>query len=149
MYHDFLYRQAGRFQKLLRPPHARRSNPLGLLQAAWSSLVPEGGEGGVYPGTRGQMCVSVERAVIMSTGRGPHLPSGEAIRKMQGTESASIRTLAEAERDHILDVLHQVAGVVGGRNGAASRLGLPRTTLLYRMRKLGIRREESGLVGNA
>ena len=49
-----------------------------------------------------------------------------------------IRTLADAERAHILKVLQQVGGVVGGRNGAAVRLGLPRTTLILRMRRLGI-----------
>ena len=48
------------------------------------------------------------------------------------------RTLAEAERVHIVDVLGQTRGVVGGRGGAAARLGMKRTTLLYRMQKLGI-----------
>jgi formate hydrogenlyase transcriptional activator len=48
------------------------------------------------------------------------------------------KALAEAERGHILGVLEQTKGVVSGPNGAASRLGLPRTTLTYRMHKLGI-----------
>jgi formate hydrogenlyase transcriptional activator len=48
------------------------------------------------------------------------------------------QTLAEAERSHILGVLEQTNGVVSGPNGAASRLGLPRTTLTYRMQRLGI-----------
>jgi hypothetical protein len=48
------------------------------------------------------------------------------------------QTLAEAERSHILGVLEQTRGVVSGPNGAASRLGLPRTTLTYRMHRLGI-----------
>jgi formate hydrogenlyase transcriptional activator len=52
-----------------------------------------------------------------------------------------IRTLAEAERDHIMEALRQVDWVVGGRRGAAARLGLPRTTLISRMQKLGIVRE--------
>jgi formate hydrogenlyase transcriptional activator len=51
---------------------------------------------------------------------------------------SAIRTLADAERDHIQHVLKQVSGVVGGREGAAAKLGVARTTLLYRMRKLGI-----------
>ena len=51
-------------------------------------------------------------------------------------------TLADAERAHILEVLRQVDWVVGGRRGAAVRLGLPRTTLLHRMHKLGIVPEE-------
>ena len=55
------------------------------------------------------------------------------------------RTLVEAEREHILEVLRQVDWVVGGRRGAAVRLGLPRTTLMHRMRRLGIVAEESRL----
>jgi transcriptional regulator with GAF, ATPase, and Fis domain len=47
-------------------------------------------------------------------------------------------TLAELEREHILQVLTETNGLVGGQDGAAARLGIPRTTLLYRMRKLGI-----------
>ena len=55
------------------------------------------------------------------------------------------RTLVEAEREHILEVLRQVDWVVGGRRGAAVRLGLPRTTLMHRMRRLGIVAEEARL----
>ena len=57
----------------------------------------------------------------------------------QPAASASVsRTLAIAEREHILEVLKQTDGLIGGSHGAASRLGLPRTTLVYKMRKLGI-----------
>jgi len=52
-----------------------------------------------------------------------------------------VRTLADAERAHILETLRQTSGVVGGANGAAARLGLPRTTLLAKMQKLGLSRE--------
>jgi formate hydrogenlyase transcriptional activator len=54
------------------------------------------------------------------------------------TPGTTTRTLAEAERAHIIDVLNRAGGIVGGREGAAARLGVARTTLLYRMRKLGI-----------
>ena len=47
-------------------------------------------------------------------------------------------TFADAARNHILEVLEQTGWMIGGRNGAAARLGLPRTTLIYKMRKLGI-----------
>jgi Bacterial regulatory protein, Fis family len=57
--------------------------------------------------------------------------------------AATSRTLAEAEREHILEVLKQTDWLIGGRDGAATRLGLPRTTLVYRMRKLGIERGRS------
>lgn len=52
--------------------------------------------------------------------------------------TAQGRTLAEAERDHIVEVLRHAGGVISGQNGAAARLGMKRTTLQYRMRKLGI-----------
>src|SRR5580658_4520670 len=54
------------------------------------------------------------------------------------TASKPEATVARAQRDHILEVLRKTGWVVGGRDGAAARLGVPRTTLLYRMRKLGI-----------
>jgi formate hydrogenlyase transcriptional activator len=96
-----------------------------------------------WPGNIRELQNIVERAVIMSSGPNLDIPFGELNRTAKAdmvhddTPSPS-RTLAEAERDHILDVLRQARGVVGGRNGAAIRLGLPRTTLLCRMRKLGI-----------
>jgi formate hydrogenlyase transcriptional activator len=47
-------------------------------------------------------------------------------------------TLEDAQRSHILQTLQQTGGVLGGRNGAAARLGLPRTTLMAKMKRLGI-----------
>jgi formate hydrogenlyase transcriptional activator len=52
--------------------------------------------------------------------------------------------LAQVERDHILRVLEASDWVVGGRNGAAERLGMKRTSLVYRMRKLRIHRPQGG-----
>jgi len=91
-----------------------------------------------WPGNVRELQNIVERAVIISPGPDLRLPSGEPRRALKQNEPASIRTLAEAEREHIVQVLQETRGVVGGRNGAAARLGLPRTTLIFRMRKLGI-----------
>jgi formate hydrogenlyase transcriptional activator len=55
----------------------------------------------------------------------------------QSSESVAT-TLAEADREHILETLNQTNWLIGGQAGAANRLGLPRTTLIYKMRKLGI-----------
>ena len=55
----------------------------------------------------------------------------------QSSESDA-RTLADADREHILETLKQTSWMIGGQDGAANRLGLPRTTLIYKMRKLGI-----------
>jgi formate hydrogenlyase transcriptional activator len=65
-------------------------------------------------------------------------PIGELERLSHHMGSYSNRTLAQAQRDHILEALRKTGWVVGGRDGAAARLGVPRTTLLYRMRRLGI-----------
>jgi formate hydrogenlyase transcriptional activator len=55
--------------------------------------------------------------------------------------AGSPTTLAAAEREHILRVLRESHGVIGGPHGAAARLGLKRTTLSSKMRKLGITRQ--------
>jgi len=54
--------------------------------------------------------------------------------------AASASTLEEAEREHILRAPKDTRCVIGGAAGAAARLGMKRTTLQYRMKKLGIRR---------
>jgi transcriptional regulator with GAF, ATPase, and Fis domain len=104
-----------------------------------------------WPGNIRELQNFVERAVIMSPGPVLRPPSGDLKLLVQHSVLTVIPTLAQAERDHILQVLKQVGGVVGGREGAAARLGLPRTTLLYRMRKLGIRhrRSEGGTLHDA
>ena len=55
----------------------------------------------------------------------------------------AISGLAEVERDHIIRALKASNWVVGGRNGAAARLGMRRTSLVYRMQKLGISRQQA------
>jgi formate hydrogenlyase transcriptional activator len=64
--------------------------------------------------------------------------------RTQNGGSAPVRTLADAERAHITAALHETNWVVGGRRGAADRLGLPRTTLITMMRRHGIFRETLG-----
>jgi formate hydrogenlyase transcriptional activator len=95
-----------------------------------------------WPGNIRELQNVLERAVIMSSGPELRLPPMELQRLVQSDAPQPVRTLAEAERAHILEALRQVNWIVAGRNGAASRLGLPRTTLLHRMRKLGIKLEK-------
>jgi formate hydrogenlyase transcriptional activator len=92
-----------------------------------------------WPGNIRELQNSIERAVVLSTDAvlRPTLSELNQMTKQQPSAAAA-RTLAEAEREHILDVLKQTDGLIGGMHGAASRLGLPRTTLVYKMRKLGI-----------
>jgi formate hydrogenlyase transcriptional activator len=91
-----------------------------------------------WPGNIRELQNFIERAVILSDGPVLRPPLGELKVLTNHTAPSSVRTLAEAERDHIVDALRQAQGVVGGRRGAAARLGVKRTTLLYRMQKLGI-----------
>src|SRR5690349_6644209 len=80
----------------------------------------------------------IERAVVLSPGSVLRPTLSELKHMTKQAPAAAARTLAEAEREHILDVLKQTEGLIGGLHGAAARLGLPRTTLVYKMRKLGI-----------
>ena len=90
-----------------------------------------------WPGNVRELRNFIERAVIHSSGPRLEIPP-EEFRADSDAKAATTQTLADAERSHILSVLDQTNGVVSGRNGAALRLGLPRTTLMYRMHKLGI-----------
>ena len=93
-----------------------------------------------WPGNVRELQNLIERSVILSTGA---VLSGSRP-DLTGTLKLSAHvTLAEAERSHILQTLQVTEGVVGGPDGAAARLGLPRTTLISKMRRLRIRRGEA------
>jgi formate hydrogenlyase transcriptional activator len=102
-----------------------------------------------WPGNIRELQNVVERAVIISSGPNLEIPSGVLERIVAGDTPMLTRTLDEVQREHILEALRQSGGVLGGRNGAAVRLGLPRGTLQYRMRKLGIAQDRVVRVGNA
>ena len=100
-----------------------------------------------WPGNIRELQNVIERGVIITTGSvlsrqtTELLTSGEAApaRSPALSEATSIRrTMADAEREHITAVLGATNWVVGGPNGAAAQLGLPRTTLMSRMQRLGI-----------
>jgi formate hydrogenlyase transcriptional activator len=93
-----------------------------------------------WPGNIRELQNFIERAMILSPGPAlrPALDGLRPMRTVARADASAVRTLAEAQREHIVDAIHQAGGVVGGRTGAAARLGIARTTLLYRMRKLGI-----------
>src|SRR4051812_2664897 len=90
-----------------------------------------------WPGNVRELQNSIERAVLFSAGPVLRLPLTFMQPAHQQSEAVS-RTLADADREHILETLEQTRWMIGGQDGAASRLGLPRTTLIYKMRKLGI-----------
>src|SRR5712671_391343 len=95
-----------------------------------------------WPGNVRELQNVIERSVILSTGAVLNGSLPELTDTTQaGSKSAELFapvTLKEVERSHILQTLQQTKGVVGGQNGAAVRLGLPRTTLITKMKRLGI-----------
>jgi formate hydrogenlyase transcriptional activator len=99
-----------------------------------------------WPGNVRELQNFIERSVILSKGA---VLNGSLPELTYKNLSAPV-TLEEAERSHILQTLQQTAGAVGGPNGAAVRLGLPRTTLIAKMQRLGINRGRlSALPGRA
>ena len=91
-----------------------------------------------WPGNIRELQNLIERAVVFSPESVLRLPLMDLRQISKESSATASRTLADAEREHILDVLKQSDGQIGGQQGAATRLGLPRTTLIYKMRKLGI-----------
>jgi formate hydrogenlyase transcriptional activator len=88
-----------------------------------------------WPGNVRELQNFIERSVILSTGA---VLTGSLPELTVTAKFSAPVTLQEAERSHILQTLQQTEGVVGGRNGAAARLGLPRTTLIAKMKRLGV-----------
>lgn len=108
-------------------------------------------EGHDWPGNVRELQNVVDRALILSPGDTLELdPSFLAVANPPSEESAPVvetaapasprRTLAEAERDHIIVVLEDCGWKINGKGNAAERLGVHPSTLRHRMKKLGIRR---------
>jgi len=96
-----------------------------------------------WPGNIRELQNLVERAVILSRGSTLEIPLAELKQPVKTAVYVNGGiTLEHVERDHILKVLDDAKWVIGGPTGAAARLGLNRTTLNHRMRKLGIMRPQ-------
>jgi len=91
-----------------------------------------------WPGNVRELENVIERAVILSSGPELRVPVAELSRPALCADSWKPQTLEEAERAHILATLKKTRWVLAGPNGAAIRLGLNRSTLQFRMKKLGI-----------
>jgi len=89
-----------------------------------------------WPGNIRELENVIERSVILSQGRELQVPVAELRERAEAP--APLPSLEQAEREHILRALRETGGRVGGKDGAAARLGLKRTTLQSRMGKLGI-----------
>jgi formate hydrogenlyase transcriptional activator len=94
-----------------------------------------------WPGNVRELQNFIERAVILSPDSILRAPTTELEPfHSAGESNVPLNGLREVERDHILRALEASKWVIGGGNGAAHRLGMKRTSLVYRMKKLRIRR---------
>ena len=94
-----------------------------------------------WPGNIRELQNLIERSVILSKGPVLQVPlAGLNSSNGASPDGAGRRTLEEAEREHILATLKETKWLVSGPRGAAARLGMNRSTLQFRMKKLGILR---------
>jgi formate hydrogenlyase transcriptional activator len=116
--------------------HARRMNkPIETIPTKTMRALASLG----WPGNVRELENFIERCVILSDGSVLNAPLAELI---VSEDSQSEATLERLEREHIVRVLRETNGKIGGPRGAAARLGLKRTTLQSMMHRLGISREE-------
>jgi formate hydrogenlyase transcriptional activator len=91
-----------------------------------------------WPGNVRELQNFIERAVILTPGSVLRPPLAELKEAVVETYSSELSTLEEMEREHVLRAIRASNWKIGGPNGAAARLGMKRTTLAYRIRKLNI-----------
>ena len=92
-----------------------------------------------WPGNIRELENVIERAVILSPGSVLRVPLGDLRSRISpGHRSEKPHTIADVEREHIRAVLKETRWVLSGPSGAATRLGLNRSTLYFRMKRLGI-----------
>jgi formate hydrogenlyase transcriptional activator len=93
-----------------------------------------------WPGNVRELENFIERSVILTEGTTLSVPLSELRPVYEGPRHDA--TLESLEREHILRMLRETGGVISGMNGAATRLGMKRTTLQSRMQKMGITRAD-------
>src|SRR4029077_13395273 len=91
-----------------------------------------------WPGNVRELQNFIERAVILSPGTSLRAPLDELRQETVQSSQIHLSTLEQMEREHVLRALRESNWVTGGAKGAAAKLGMKRTTLAYRIRKLGI-----------
>jgi DNA-binding NtrC family response regulator len=94
-----------------------------------------------WPGNIRELQNLIQRCVILTNSPVLRVPLGELIRS--NAKPSSGKLSPEVERELILQALKEAGGVIGGASGAANRLGLKRTTLYSKMKKLNISPNES------
>ncbi len=91
-----------------------------------------------WPGNVRELQNFIERAVILSPGSILRAPLAELKQATVPAPTSRLSSLEEVEREHVLRAIRESNWVIGGPHGAAARLGMKRTTLAYRIRKLNI-----------
>jgi formate hydrogenlyase transcriptional activator len=94
-----------------------------------------------WPGHVRELENFIERAVILTRGSTLNAPI-QGLRAAAPAAAAPVLTLEDSEREHILKILRESKGVLSGSGGAAEFLGLKRSTLQGKMKKLGISRND-------
>ena len=94
-----------------------------------------------WPGNVRELENFIERAVILTSGSDLRVPLSE-LKSLSAPPNGSLKTLEDAEREHILKALREAKWTIGGSGGAAAKLGMKRTTLQSKMQKLGIVRPQ-------
>jgi len=110
-----------------------RKDLRGVSVASMASLLDY-----AWPGNIRELQNVLERAVILARGRELEVRVGSPVNTRRVSPLRSVGTLEDVQRAHIRAVLESTNGVVAGPNGAAARLGVKRSTLIFRMKKLGI-----------
>jgi formate hydrogenlyase transcriptional activator len=125
--HYFVSRLARRMRKNIKtiPKHAMEV----LTNASW-------------PGNVRELENFIERAVILTQGSELNVPIAELKNVMRAPLTGSVSTFHDAERQAIIDALRAASGKLAGAGGAAERLGLKRTTLQNKIRRLQIARSD-------
>jgi formate hydrogenlyase transcriptional activator len=123
----------GLVRHLVRNAAARMQRPIQIIPCeAMETLMDHH-----WPGNVRELQNVIERAVILSEDGILRVPRIESKRDVDGSHSGG-NTLNEMERDYILKVLDETNWIIGGPSGAARRLGLPRTTLISKMKRFAI-----------
>ena len=125
--HFFVSRLSRRMQKRIRS----------VPKAAMEALVNAD-----WPGNIRELENFIERCVILTQGDELNVPRTELRRSVGRTVVPAASTFEQAERQAIVDALKTAAGRIAGKGGAAERLGLKRTTLQNKMRRLSIARDD-------
>jgi formate hydrogenlyase transcriptional activator len=125
--HYFVSRLSRRMQKRIKSIPKRGMDV--LVNADW-------------PGNVRELENFIERCVILTQGDELNVPTPELKRSSGRSVTAPASTFEQAERQAIIDALKACSGKLAGSGGAAERLGLKRTTLQNKMRRLGIDRSD-------